>query len=53
MGRLKLNPEDARSEFLPKIRVTPDEKEKYEKKAKKEGLTFSQWVRKTLQKASK
>jgi len=50
MGRPTL-PKDRRRANMTTLRLQPDERELYEKAASKEGLTLSEWIRKTLKSA--
>lgn len=50
MGRPKS--EDPSSKKLPMVRVTEDQLNNYRKSSKREGKTFSGWVRDCLDKAS-
>lgn len=45
--------ENPASETLPRVRVTPDQLERYHKAAKKKDVTFSRWIKDTLDKAAK
>jgi hypothetical protein len=51
MGRPPI--ENPACEWLPGIRVTPEENERFRAAADAAGLPFSTWVRRTLAKAAK
>jgi hypothetical protein len=51
MGRKKLPEDKVKNVFLPKIRVSEEEKAEFEQKARLSGLSFSEWVRKLLKSA--
>jgi uncharacterized protein (DUF1778 family) len=50
MGRPAL-PKDRRRANITTLRLQPEERELYEKAASREGLTLSEWIRKTLKSA--
>jgi hypothetical protein len=52
-GRPPLPKGEGLDSIIPASRCKSDERELYEKAAKKEGLTLTQWVRKTLNQAIK
>ena len=45
-------PKNGASAVLPPIRVTPAQKDKYEKAAAKAGMTLSAWIKDLADKAS-
>jgi uncharacterized protein (DUF1778 family) len=47
MGRPSI-PKDKRRGNITTLRFKPDERALYEKAASREGLTLSEWIRKTL-----
>jgi predicted HicB family RNase H-like nuclease len=51
MGRKKLPEDKVKNVFLPKIRVSEEEKAEFEQKARLSGLSFSEWVRQLLKSA--
>lgn len=52
-GRPTMPEGEALDSYLPKIRCKSDERQSYEEAAAREGLSLSEWVRQTLNRAVK